>query len=85
MGKYRTKTIINIESKKFEKAVDDFTANLDGKIKQIVLYSAPESKVSFEDDDGNKGYVYYNHYEAIIIYKSAKHVIRSIRAKEKAV
>ncbi|KKN76347.1 hypothetical protein LCGC14_0371990 [marine sediment metagenome] len=73
MGKYRTKTILSISADEFPKQMDDFTANLDGKIKTVLLYSAPESKVNFIDEKGNKGYVYYNIYEAIVIYKPAKH------------
>lgn len=73
MKKFKTKTIIEIDSKEFEKQMDDFVDSLDGKVKKIILHSAPESSVDFVDEDGRKGQVYYNHYEGIIIYEPAKH------------
>lgn len=76
MKKYKTKTIIEIDSKEFETKMDEFIDQLDGKVKDIVLHSAPESSVDFVDEEGRKGMVYYNHYEGIIIYRPAKHTTK---------
>ena len=77
MGKLKSKTIIETDPKKFETVVDEFIDSLDGKVKQIVLHSAPDSKVAYEDPEtGSKGQIYYNHHEGIIIYKPAKHLTK---------
>ncbi len=73
MKKYKTKTIIRIEAKEFEKDMDAFIDALDGKVKDIVLHTAPESSVEFVDGEGRKGEVFYNHYEGIVLYEPAKH------------
>lgn len=76
MKKYKTKTIIEIDSKEFEKQMDAFIDGLDGEVKDIILHTAPESKVAFVDDTGQKGEVFYNHYEGIILYRPAKHLTK---------
>jgi len=73
MGEYRTKTIIDISAEAFQLKLDEFTSTLDGKIIDIKLHTAPESKIEFKDEKGNQGQIYYNHYEAVVIYKLNKH------------
>ena len=77
MGKFKTKTIIRISAEEFETEMDSFIDQLDGKVKDIILQTAPESKVEFTDEEGNKGEVFYNHYEGIIIYEPSKHITQN--------
>ena len=77
MKKYKTKTIIRIEAEEFERDMDAFIDSLDGKVKDIVLNTAPESSVEFVDEEGRHGEVFYNHYEGIIIYEPARHLTKN--------
>ena len=51
MKKFKTKTIIEISAEEFEKQMDDFVDSLDGKVKEIILHTAPESSVDFVDEE----------------------------------